>query len=56
MLLEIYKKGILTSKTVAFYFHAITAFCFIIAQGSGNGNKKRADVGIRPYEYSRYCA
>ena len=42
MLLEIYEKGILTFKTVTLYFHTITAFSFIISQGSKIGNKKRA--------------
>lgn len=41
MLLEIYEKGILTFKTVALYFHTITAFSFIIAQCDQIGNKKR---------------
>ena len=42
MLLEIYEKGILTCKPVAHYFHTITAFSFMISQGSKIGNKKRA--------------
>ena len=42
MLLKIYEKGILTFKTVALYFHTITAFLFIISQGHKIGNKKRA--------------
>ena len=45
MLLEIHEKGILTFKTVAFYFHTITTLSFIISQNGGIDNEKRAVKG-----------
>jgi hypothetical protein len=54
MLFEIYEKGILTFKPVAFYFHTITTL-FIISHGDRIGNKKRANT-VRPYGVYRSCS